>query len=370
MSAPTYRAAIIGTGRIASLLERDPLRSKPHTHAGWYAACPRTTLVAGCDLDAGRLATFGNDWHVPADHLFTDYREMLDRVRPDIVSICGYAPERRAMIEASVAAGARGLWVEKAIACSVPEIEAIEACANRAGVSVVVDQPRRGDARYLAVRDAIASGELGALESVHCLFSGHFVHTGVHAWDVLRLWLGEWQRAAAWLDGDEPDDAAGDARPGADADDDGSVGHLETLIPSGALRDRGGQAHVEFPDGVHVFVSGGLKRYFMFQFDLIFERGRIRLGNEVDERQGTAPSPRYSGFIELAPPRPLAVEGASRPMVDDLVHAMDTGARPWMSLEDAGASMRLALALFQSECEGHRAVTPGALSRDLYVASI
>ena len=63
---PPYRAAIIGAGRIASLLERDPLRTKPHTHAGWYAADERTRLIAGADLDAGRLESFGADWHIDA----------------------------------------------------------------------------------------------------------------------------------------------------------------------------------------------------------------------------------------------------------------------------------------------------------------
>ncbi len=84
----SYRAAIIGVGRIGSLLERDPLRSKPHTHAGWYRAHPDIELVAGVDVDAERLARFGRDWEVPAGRLFTDYRRMLDEVRPDLVSVC------------------------------------------------------------------------------------------------------------------------------------------------------------------------------------------------------------------------------------------------------------------------------------------
>ena len=82
------RAAIIGTGRIASLLERDPLRPKPHTHAGWYAADPRTTLVAGCDVDADRLATFGEDWAIDAAHLYADYATCWNASVP---TSCRYA---------------------------------------------------------------------------------------------------------------------------------------------------------------------------------------------------------------------------------------------------------------------------------------
>ena len=44
MSDARLRAAIIGTGRIGSALERDPLRTKPHTHAGWYVSHPHILL--------------------------------------------------------------------------------------------------------------------------------------------------------------------------------------------------------------------------------------------------------------------------------------------------------------------------------------
>ncbi len=118
-----YRAAIIGTGRIASLLERDPLRSKPSSHAGWYRQHPDIELVAGADIDPECLQAFGADWAISSAMLFADYREMLECTKPDLVSICAYAPQRLEMIGASVQAGARGLWIEKAIACSIREAE-------------------------------------------------------------------------------------------------------------------------------------------------------------------------------------------------------------------------------------------------------
>ena len=102
------RAVIIGTGRVGSRLEKDPLRQKPASHAGWYAAHPRTRLVAGADCDAEALGEFGRDWAISQDHLYSDYRVMLERERPDIVSVCGWAPERVAMCTAALEAGARG----------------------------------------------------------------------------------------------------------------------------------------------------------------------------------------------------------------------------------------------------------------------
>ncbi len=60
-----------GSPRCSSAI---PSAAKPHTHAGWYAADPRTTIVAGCDVDAERLSSFGEDWGVDAAHLYDDYR--------------------------------------------------------------------------------------------------------------------------------------------------------------------------------------------------------------------------------------------------------------------------------------------------------
>jgi predicted dehydrogenase len=208
--------------------------------------------------------------------------------------------------------------------------------------------------------------------------SGHLVHTGVHAWDVLRLWLGEWVAAAAWLSETEAADAAAAARHGASRDDGGTDSAIPPAAqgaPSSATeeapdRDRGGQAHVVFENGVHAFVSGRLKRFFVFQFDIVLEAGRVRIGNDVDELWKPAPSPRYAGFLELAPCGTVPPVEAARPMLDDLLDAMETGSEPWMSLRHAREALALGVALFQSHIEGHRHVSRSQVRRDLYVASV
>lgn len=42
-----YSAGIIGLGRIGSILEDDPLRIKPHTHAGFMIYTLKLTSPAG-----------------------------------------------------------------------------------------------------------------------------------------------------------------------------------------------------------------------------------------------------------------------------------------------------------------------------------
>ena len=55
-------AAIIGLGRIASLLEEDSLREKPCTHAGAISANENCILVAGCDKSETRRNLFTQRW--------------------------------------------------------------------------------------------------------------------------------------------------------------------------------------------------------------------------------------------------------------------------------------------------------------------
>jgi predicted dehydrogenase len=372
---PRYRAAIIGTGRVGSLLERDPLRPKPHTHAGWYASCPRTELVAGCDVDDQRREAFARDWNVPSARLFRDYREMLARVRPDIVSICAYASERRAMVEAAIEHGVRGLWIEKALACSLRDAEAMVHALARGRVAAVVNQPRRGEGRYRAVADAVERGTWGRLQSVHCVMSGHLMHTGTHAWDVLRLWCGPWVAASAWLSKDEsPARSLAAKQGGSSTPEDQGQDTARRSDPASvrgeSADDCGGHAHVRFEQGAHAFVSGGLKDYFVFQFDAVFEGARVRLGNDVDELWQPASSPRYSGFRELACTGPVPVGTPSVPPLLDLVDAMDRGCEPRQSVSDALEAFALGVALFQSDLEGHRSIGRGDVRHELYVASV
>ncbi len=64
------------------------------------------------------------------------------------------------MIRESIGAGARGLWIEKAIACSLAETEILQQLLQSSGTKAIVDHPRRTDPAYRAVKRIIAPGEL------------------------------------------------------------------------------------------------------------------------------------------------------------------------------------------------------------------
>ena len=113
------KVGIIGCGRIGSLLEEDPLRDKPCTHAGGFNALPSTRLVAGCDLDPDRLEQFGKRWGVKG--LYQNYKEFLKHEPLDIVSIAAWTRAHSDLAIACAQAGVKGVLCEKPIALTVNE---------------------------------------------------------------------------------------------------------------------------------------------------------------------------------------------------------------------------------------------------------
>ncbi|MDR1277338.1 MAG: Gfo/Idh/MocA family oxidoreductase [Treponema sp.] len=78
------RAALIGLGRIASLLDDDKLREKPCTHAGAIAANPDCLLAADCDIDEVRWRSFAEKWGVP---VYANAAEMIAAHHPELLVI-------------------------------------------------------------------------------------------------------------------------------------------------------------------------------------------------------------------------------------------------------------------------------------------
>src|SRR5688500_15605221 len=96
-----YRAALVGCSRMGAFIDNEVagVRSVvlPYSHAAGYEMCPRTDLVAGADLRPDVLDQFGARYGMPLEHRYTDYRELIERERPDILSIATQ-PEQRAEV--------------------------------------------------------------------------------------------------------------------------------------------------------------------------------------------------------------------------------------------------------------------------------
>jgi predicted dehydrogenase len=127
-------------------------------------------LVGVCDTDADRAAAVGRDHGVP---WFTDHRELLERVRPDVVHVCTPHNEHVPVAIDSLDAGVAVL-VEKPVGHTVAEAERLIAAARRRPeVKVGVCLQNRYNTAVRTVRALLESGELGAVHGASATLLWH-----------------------------------------------------------------------------------------------------------------------------------------------------------------------------------------------------
>jgi UDP-N-acetylglucosamine 3-dehydrogenase len=343
-----YRAGIIGTARVGSwyddLLTATPEKI-PSSHAGCYAAHPRTQLVAGCDLDGERLATFGQRWGVTA--LYTDFKEMLAGQRLDVVSITTSWGHDHAAIAPEVAAGGvRAIFCEKPIATSMAEADRIVERVRQGGVTFACAYLRRWNPRYRALRAAVDGGQIGRLLSITAIGVGNLMHAGTHYADIMVYLAGEADPAFAW-------------------------GRIEPIPPDArsptAKVDPQGSGYIELTNGVRLFlegVSGGA-----ISFILSGTEGKLIVRDDAREAELWR---RASGSGErwLVPePFPLPPQDRSPVLMalEDLIESMEQGREPACSERHAARAMELCLALHASHRRGGCRVSFPLEDRDLSV---
>lgn len=257
MAQPTYRAAIIGCGRIADTIE-DEIESAPgwqllpFSHAGAYQRSPRTELTAAADPHADRRTGFGQRRGVPEEHLYADYRDMLARENPAVVSVC--VPTRHhAEVALHVAAhdSVKAIFLEKPIAQSLVDADRLIAAFERRRVAVAVNHTRTWDPHFAAIRRLIAEGAIG---QVHCLMTHAregALFGGTHLFDLLRSLL---NRDPEWVAGE---------------------------ITPGRTFDPGSRGVISFGEDVCAYVNISESDPVGFEIDIVGTEGRLRAGQTL-----------------------------------------------------------------------------------------
>ena len=143
------RIGIIGTGGIAN------------SHIASYLKQPDVEVVAGADLIPGKAAEFFKSHEVEAKD-FTDYKEMIDTMNPDAVSVCTYNCTHA---ECTIYALEHGLPVllEKPMTVTLEEAVAIREAEKKSGKVVSVGFQPRFDANMQMIKKIVQSGELGRI---------------------------------------------------------------------------------------------------------------------------------------------------------------------------------------------------------------
>jgi predicted dehydrogenase len=161
---------------------------------------PGAEAVAVADLSQDRLDAISKRF--PALRVTTDYRELIDD--PSIDAICVVTPvgTHRKLAEEAFAAG-KHVFVEKPLARTVSDAEAIVRAGERAGKTLMVGHTFVYNPAVVVVKGILDAKGIG---EVHYLDSQR-VNLGLHQFDINVLWdLGPHDVSIAlyWLD-EEPE---------------------------------------------------------------------------------------------------------------------------------------------------------------------
>lgn len=168
-------------------------------HAQAYARHPAADFIAVCDLDAERARTIAERYGA-ARHT-TDLRDLLADPAIHAISVATPDHAHRAVAVACAEAG-KHLLVEKPLATTVEDAEAIVAAAAHAGVTLMVDFHNRLNPPMVAAREAVARGDIGKPVYVYARLS----NTIAVPEDMLR-WSG--RSSALWFLGSHMADIVG-----------------------------------------------------------------------------------------------------------------------------------------------------------------
>ncbi len=363
----TYRVSIIGTGRMGGLIE-DELDSNqfssPYGHFSAYAAIEQTEVVAVANRGAERLERFSERFGMANTYL--DYREMIEKEKPDIVSVTTPSMARAEPIIFAAEHGVRGIYSEKGLCASLAEADRIVAACNSNNVAFNWGAMRRHHNGFVRLRQAIVRGDIG--EPCYAVMSSYtdIIKHHPHTLDLVSMLLGD--PSPSWVEGhlvhrDEP--LAGDAgqqRPRSYPDYD-PAGHGFVPPPGEEIADpMVGFFRVGYEsgaEGVFLPVSGG------FEIDVYGTEGRVYAwenGEAIRVRSGT----RKDSEIDEKVIRPQG-ESPTVCTIRNIIRELETGERTAGNIDVTMQVVEAQFGIAHSHLQGGARVSLPVEDRSLYI---
>lgn len=341
-----YRAALIGLGRIASTIDDEVQGYSavmlPYAHMACYREVPEIEVVAAADPYAEQRDAFRQRWGV--EHLYADYHELLERERPDIVSVATSAKPRPAIVIDCARAGVRAIYAEKPIAFSLAEADAMIATCRENGAKLAIGCTRRWDAYWNQAKGLITEGAIGRVLQVTAYGQAGLSHNGSHLIDLVRYLAGG---NVAWV-----------------------FGEMESDSKAASDDDLMGNGYLAFDNGVRAFIRTWPSGSANWEFEVIGETGRLRsVGNGREIVFWQIGADQRAEPLQRIFPRPQRIQSPGVRAFRDLVRCLETEKEPTCAGEDGRAALEVAIALRESHRQGGARVNLPLADRQLKMLS-
>jgi predicted dehydrogenase len=336
-----YRAAIIAGGQIAL------------AHLRAYRRIPAVDVVAVADISEEVRQKWSSELEVP--NTYASVQEMLERERPDVVSICTWPTLRPEMVELVCAYSAgsagsahrvRGILCEKPMAVDLAGCDRMIAAAGGAGTVMIVGHQRRFHDRYIKARELIDSGAIGDVVQIVGYDGADLLSNGSHTVDIIRHLLHD--APAEWVIGQ------------IDMRDVGRTNRLlgfqqweETHTRYGHHIESGVFALVQFQGGARATIEGGVAGRPRrpggggWRATIYGSEGMIEVaGDQLAEGEPWVRA-RVKGEADWVYP-PVEGNNAFQAEIEALLHVLEHGGTHPLDGRSARAGHEIMMAIFES----------------------
>lgn len=335
------RYALIGCGRI----------SPNHIAA---AKTNHLEIAALCDIDANAMADKAEKFDLQHVQQFSDYREMLETIKPELVAICTESGKHAAIALDCIRAGCHVI-IEKPIALSLEDVDAIIALAKEKQVKVCACHQNRFNKSIQKIREAKEAHRFGRMYhgAAHIRWN-----RGKQYYDAAP-WRGTWEQDGGalmnqcihnidllrWMMGNEVIEV---------------TAYTDRLNHDYIQAEDLGLALVRFQDGAYGLIEGTTNIFPKNLEETLYlfgEKGTVKAGghsvNIIEEwlfADGLDDPDQVKGTYHENPPNVYGF--GHTPLYADVLDAIAQDREPYVTAEDGRRALELVLAIYKSAAEG------------------
>ena len=339
--------ALIGCGRI----------SPNHIEA---AKNNKLDFVGMCDILPEAMQEKSDKFGLEGVKKYADYKEMLAAEKPELVAIATESGKHASIALDCIASGCNVI-IEKPIALSIADVDAIIKAGHEAGVVVCANHQNRFNKSVQKIRDALEKGRFGRL------FYGTAHIRWCRDWEYYSKadWRGTWEQDGGalmnqcihnidllrWMMGNEIDTV---------------MGMTDKLNHEYIEAEDLGIALIKFKNGSYGILEGTTDIYPKNLEETLYlfgEKGTIKAGgtsvNRIEEWRFSDKLDDPDEVMAQFHEDPPNVYGFGHmPLYEDVIDAIKNGRDPYVTAEDGRRALELVLAIYKSAAEGQPVKLP------------
>ncbi len=317
-------------------------------------------LAGICDIDENMLKDKVLKFGLEHVHQYSDYHEMIRTEKPELVAIATESGKHAAIALDCIEAGCN-LIIEKPIALSLADADAIIEAAKGKGVKVCASHQNRFNKSIQKIREALEQERFGRM------FYGtaHIRWCRNHEYYSGAKWRGTWEQDGGalmnqcihnidllrWMMGDEIEEV---------------VGITDRLNHDYIEAEDLGIGLVRFKNGSYGIIEGTTDLYPNNLEETLYlfgEKGTVKAGgqsvNRIEEwRFADASEDPKEVKREFAENPPNVYGYGHTPLYADMIDAIRNNREPYVNGEAGRRALELVLAIYKSAADGKAVKLP------------